>query len=123
MNDDGIHELDAFLLDALEEEIPGFKIPDLSTSKDEWLIDKLGVLKDRRKRLEKYEKIIVALLKTRAVPSGTKGNRFEMTLTPTVSTRLNQEKAKELIEATVAEELKADYFNVTETSTLRTKAL
>lgn len=97
MPDTEINELDAFLLDALDEEIPGFKVPNVAEMTDEFIIDKLGVLKDRRKRLEKFEKLLVAAIKGRDLKTGAKGNRFELVRDAVPTTRFDQGKAKEFL--------------------------
>lgn len=104
---DGIHELDEFLLDALDEEIPGFKTPDFKDVSNEWLIDKFGVLNDRRKRLAKMEKIVRGLLLQRGAKTDDRGNQFTLVITEGGSARLDQEKVRDFVGADKFEDLKS----------------
>lgn len=117
-------DLDRFLQEALDEELEGFEVPDLSEAPKEWMIDKLGTIKDRRKRLEKYEKLLIATLKDLGIEEGDHGNEFSASLSTTITTRLDQEAAKTLLgnlftEKHLTEDEYKEYFKASKSQTLR----
>lgn len=95
-------DIDEFLSDPLEEELQGFKIPNLGEKPTGYVIDRLGVIKDRLKRLKKYEKLFADNLKARLPQPdptmdhwGARGNRFEADIGVTQSARLDTTRVKE----------------------------
>lgn len=90
----GMDELDEFLSKALDEELPGFVIPNIGEMSNEFLIDKLGIVKDRLRRLKKMEKLLIEAVKSRNLATGARGNQFEITLQDVPMSLFNQDLAK-----------------------------
>lgn len=103
-NDGGSDDfnIDEFLEDGLEEELPNFKVPNLGDKPKGYLIDRLGVIKDRVKRLKKYEKMFGELIKKESpqpAPTmehwGDRGNKYLSDITLVTTTRLDTNRVKE----------------------------
>jgi hypothetical protein len=85
---------------AVDSLLPWFRreTPKLSNATNQYFADEIGRLNEMRKDIEKVEKILKTIYKTRKAPEIVRGDEFEVELSMRPRRALDQTRAKEYFE-------------------------